>query len=110
MLAALFSQFRKLPHSNRGPGKIECGSDFCSTTGAAVRKVADGLRLWRSKVPLVSKSDLSKNKILNSLPERESKRLVPDLRPVSFRARHVLYKPGDSIDYVYFPLSAVVSL
>ena len=59
---------------------------------------------------LISKSDLSKNQILAALPERETKRLSPYLHFVSFRSRDVLYKPGDSINHVYFPLNAVVSL
>jgi hypothetical protein len=61
-------------------------------------------------VPLISKPDLSTNRILAALPERETKRLSPNLSSVSRGSRDVLYKPGDSIDYVYFPLNAVVSL
>lgn len=61
-------------------------------------------------MPLISKLDFSKNQILAALPEREIKRLSPHLHPVSFGPRHVLQKPGDSIDYLYFPLNAVVSL
>jgi len=58
---------------------------------------------------LVSKSDLSKNQILAALPGRETKRLFPNLRAVSFGSRDVLFKAGDAIDYIYFPLNAVVS-
>ena len=61
-------------------------------------------------MPLLSKTDLSKNQILAALPERETKRLYPNLRLVSFGSRDVLYKSGDTINYVYFPLNAVVSL
>ena len=61
-------------------------------------------------MPLISKPEFSKNQILAALPTREMKRLSPHLRPVSFESKHVLYKPGDSIDYLYFPLDAVVSL
>src|ERR1019366_8453503 len=78
--------------------------------GAAVCDVADGWRSWRSKLPLISKFDFSKNQILAALPEREIKRLSPHLHSVSFGPRHVLQKPGDSINYLYFPLNAVVSL
>jgi len=78
--------------------------------GAAVWDIADGRRSWRSKLPLTSKSDLSKNQILAALPEREIKRISRHLRSISFGWREVLYKPGDSINYIYFPLNAVVSL
>jgi CRP-like cAMP-binding protein len=61
-------------------------------------------------VRLASTLDLSKSQILAALPERETKRLFPNLKLVSLGLRDVLYKPGDLIDYLYFPLNAVVSL
>jgi CRP-like cAMP-binding protein len=50
------------------------------------------------------------NRILDALPPKEYKRLLPVLSPVSFELKHLLLEPGKAIDTVYFPVSAVVSL
>jgi CRP-like cAMP-binding protein len=50
------------------------------------------------------------NRILDALPPKEYERLLPDLSPVSLELKHRLLAPGDTIDTIYFPVSAVVSL
>lgn len=51
-----------------------------------------------------------KNMILAALPRREYQRLLPNLELISLPLDVILYKSGDSIDYVYFPEDGIVSL
>lgn len=51
-----------------------------------------------------------KNRILAALPRREYERLLPDLELISLPLDVSLYKSGDFIEYVYFPIEGVVSL
>jgi CRP-like cAMP-binding protein len=48
------------------------------------------------------------NRLLALLPQEEYKRLLPDLEQVPLNFKQVLYEPGSSIEFVYFPLSGVV--
>jgi CRP-like cAMP-binding protein len=50
------------------------------------------------------------NRLLAALPDAEYQRLVPHLERVPLSLKQVLHKAGESIEYVYFPLRAVVSL
>ncbi|MBE9177421.1 Crp/Fnr family transcriptional regulator [Oculatella sp. LEGE 06141] len=50
------------------------------------------------------------NQLLAALPTEEYQRLAPYLEMVSFPARKILYQPGDRIEYVYFPIGAIISL
>jgi CRP-like cAMP-binding protein len=50
------------------------------------------------------------NRLLAALPDAEYQHLVPHLERVPLSLKQVLYKAGESIEYVYFPLRAVVSL
>jgi CRP-like cAMP-binding protein len=50
------------------------------------------------------------NRILDALPSKEYKRLLPVLSPVSLEMKRRLLEPGTAIDTIYFPRSAVVSL
>ncbi|HST21694.1 MAG TPA: Crp/Fnr family transcriptional regulator [Blastocatellia bacterium] len=50
------------------------------------------------------------NRILRALPAKEYKRLVAHLEQVPLPFAEVLYEPGDTIEYVYFPNVGVVSL
>lgn len=52
----------------------------------------------------------TKNYILNSLPKADFERLLPDLEPVKLALGEVLYRPEQSIKYVYFPNDAMVSV
>jgi CRP-like cAMP-binding protein len=49
------------------------------------------------------------NKLLLALPSEEFHRLLPHLEPVSLIANQHVYKVGQSIEYIYFPETAVVS-
>jgi CRP-like cAMP-binding protein len=50
------------------------------------------------------------NRLLASLSAEDAGRLMPALKVVSFDQGHVLSQPGDEIDYIYFPLSGMISL
>ena len=52
----------------------------------------------------------STNRILAALKPTDQKRLLAGARPVSLEFKHRLLEPGEAIDTVYFPDSAVVSL
>src|SRR5262245_7074305 len=63
----------------------------------------------------MSKSDASTqtppgNHLLDALPSREYKRLLPYLEPVSLSFRTVLHEPDQTITYLYFPTSGMLSL
>ena len=50
------------------------------------------------------------NRLLRALPRKEYKRLVAHLEQVPLLFAEVLYEPGDTIEYVYFPNDGIVSL
>src|SRR5689334_15556696 len=50
------------------------------------------------------------NKLLGALAGSERRRLSPYLQDVNLRARQVLCESGESLDHVYFPCGAVISL
>ena len=52
----------------------------------------------------------TKNYILNALPEEDFNRLLPDLTPVKLPHGQILYRPGEPIEYVYFPNNSVLSV
>lgn len=54
--------------------------------------------------------DVLKNHLLAALPEKEFNRVIPLLKPVSFKLGQVLYESGDRLLSVYFPTSSIVSL
>lgn len=51
-----------------------------------------------------------KNHLLASLPEAEFQRWLPKLEVVELALGKVLYEPGVTLDYIYFPITAIVSL
>ena len=51
----------------------------------------------------------SANRLLAHLPDVESRRLLPMLRPVTFASQQVLYEADGPIEYAYFPTNAVLS-
>lgn len=57
-----------------------------------------------------SSSQSNENLILNALPEEEYERLLPDLEPVELFLGQILYRPEEPIEYVYFPVSSMVSV
>ena len=52
----------------------------------------------------------STNVILASLPAGDSAALRPYLRTVHFESKTMLFETGDTVESVYFPTSAVISL
>jgi CRP-like cAMP-binding protein len=50
------------------------------------------------------------NRLLAALPRKDYNRLVPHLEHVPLPFAEVLYEPGDTIQYVYFPNDSIVSL
>jgi CRP-like cAMP-binding protein len=50
------------------------------------------------------------NSILAALPAEEMERIAPFLTPVALALGQVIYEPKETIQRVYFPTSAVVSL
>jgi CRP-like cAMP-binding protein len=55
-------------------------------------------------------ADLKRNHLLASLPAEEWKRWAPLLERVDMPLGQVLYESGVTLGYVYFPLTAIVSL
>jgi CRP-like cAMP-binding protein len=51
-----------------------------------------------------------KNRLLAALPVEEYERLRPHLEQVSFALGEVVYESGGHLDYVYFPVTAIISL
>lgn len=50
------------------------------------------------------------NRILDALPAPDFERLRPHLAPVDFALRDVLYRPGDRVEYIYFPAKGALSV
>ncbi|WP_309682447.1 Crp/Fnr family transcriptional regulator [Polaromonas sp.] len=59
---------------------------------------------------MVNSSDPKQNYLLASLPDAQWKRWLTDLEPVELPLGHVLYEAGGTMQYVYFPTTAIVSL
>jgi CRP-like cAMP-binding protein len=53
---------------------------------------------------------LKNNAILSSLSESDAASLRPHLRMIFLKQKEVLYEAGELIKFVYFPITAVVSL
>lgn len=49
------------------------------------------------------------NRILNGLPGPDFVHLLQFLEPISLKAGQNIFKPGEDVQYVYFPESAVIS-
>jgi CRP-like cAMP-binding protein len=52
----------------------------------------------------------TKNALLAALPEQDRERWSPYLELISLKLGQVVFESGDTIDYVYFPINAIVSL
>ena len=50
------------------------------------------------------------NQLLAALPVEEYERLRPHLEQVSVALGEVIYESGGHLDYVYFPMTAIISL
>jgi len=51
-----------------------------------------------------------KNKILAALPKSDYQRLSAHLEPVELNHGQIIYEIGETIDYLYFPHNAMISL
>lgn len=54
--------------------------------------------------------NLSRNLLLEALPDPLRQRLARSFKVLSVSQGEVLYKPGESIRYAYFPLDALIAL
>ncbi len=59
---------------------------------------------------MATEPDPRHNRLLAALPEPEWLSWQPQLEPVDLPLGKVLYESGRSLDHVYFPISAIVSL
>jgi CRP-like cAMP-binding protein len=59
---------------------------------------------------MATAQDLRRNHLLASLPDEEWDRWSPMLEIVDMPLGHVLYESGVALNYVYFPLTSIVSL
>lgn len=54
--------------------------------------------------------DPKSNHLIGALPDAEWERWLPQLELVALPLGHVLYESGSTLSYVYFPVTAIVSL
>jgi len=59
---------------------------------------------------MIAISDIRKNSLLAALPEAELQRWISQLELVDMPLGQVLYESGGNMNFVYFPISAIVSL
>jgi CRP-like cAMP-binding protein len=52
----------------------------------------------------------SSNRLLACLPKSDHRKIADDLELVSLQARHTAYEAGKAIEYLYFPVSTVISI
>ena len=57
-----------------------------------------------------SRQTPKQNQILAALPAKEYARLLPNLELIQLPLGRVLYEPGVQMDYVYFPITGIISL
>jgi CRP-like cAMP-binding protein len=50
------------------------------------------------------------NRLLRALPLKALKELLPALQPVPLPVKQVLHRPGDHLDFAYFPETGMVSI
>ncbi len=55
-------------------------------------------------------SNHTENRLLAALTRKEFRQLLPDIERVALPLNEILYRCGDIIRYVYFPVDSVVSL
>jgi CRP-like cAMP-binding protein len=60
-------------------------------------------------VSKVSSDPPVKNQLLAALPQKELKRILPNLEPVALQTKEVLFEAFQPIQYVYFPESGLIT-
>src|SRR5688572_23274893 len=53
---------------------------------------------------------LSGNRLLDRLPAEVVERLRPDFERVSLGLHQIVHRPGEEIEYLYFPLTCMISI
>ena len=87
----------------------EIGLSASAQSSAAATPISSLLqREYRFQKPIAFNGLLT-NRILNGLPGPDFVHLLQFLEPISLSAGQNLFKPGESMQYVYFPESAVIS-
>jgi CRP-like cAMP-binding protein len=61
-------------------------------------------------VPLSAASEGRHNRLLGALPAGTYEQIAPSLRSIDLQQRQVVFAPGEPIDWVYFPVSGLVSI
>jgi diguanylate cyclase (GGDEF)-like protein/PAS domain S-box-containing protein len=61
-------------------------------------------------LPTPASLNPKQNRILAELATNEYARLQDDLELINLKLGEVLFNPGDAVDFVYFPLTSIVSL
>jgi CRP-like cAMP-binding protein len=64
----------------------------------------------RSPVPVQGRPSPHQNHLLDALPQADYERIAPHLQWVALPLGDVLYESGATMQYVYFPTTAIVSL
>jgi CRP-like cAMP-binding protein len=50
------------------------------------------------------------NRLLTVLPPADAALLAPDLKEIALEQNEILFEPGDTVEYVHFPHTAIISL
>lgn len=90
-------------------GEIDAVIDYSSNNVILFPAARRALREAAKRAPAVNRESVANN-LLAALPVAEHRRLLAGLEPVTLRCGDVLYEPGETIRYVYFPIDCVVSL
>jgi CRP-like cAMP-binding protein len=61
-------------------------------------------------MPPLEDPDDRGNRLLAAVPAADRRRMQERMEPVKFDLRQPVYEPGKPIEYVYFPLTAVISM
>jgi CRP-like cAMP-binding protein len=67
-------------------------------------------RTYEAEYRMPRSADLKENSLLAALPDAEWTRWVPQLERVEMPLGQVLYEAGDTLKYMYFPITSIVSL
>ena len=63
-----------------------------------------------SSIPVKIRHELPQNRLLTALPAEVFARFQLNLTPVHLTLGQVIYEPGETLQHVYFPTTAIVSL
>jgi CRP-like cAMP-binding protein len=72
--------------------------------------IVNARRLFLPSAHRVKAAKAVANRVLASIPAREYQRLRAQLEPTVLKFGQVLYEPGETIRFVYFPIDCLISL